>query len=139
MQGKVIAYRTLELIRGIVKEKDKETGHSFCLAAEPSDGAAYRLAELDRAKYPEIKTAGVEAPFYTGSTCLPVDYTDDLWDALEHQKKLQTLYNGGTFSISALEKGINDSKGCKMLVRKMVEKVGLPCFAFSPPVMVEGG
>ena len=138
MQGKVIAYRTLELIRGIIKERGEVTGHSFCLAAEPSDGAAYRLAELDRVKYPDIKTAGVNAPFYTASTCLPVDYNDDLWDALEHQKKLQTLYTGGTQFNIVVGSKLADARGCKLLARKIVEKVGLPCFAFSPPVSAEG-
>lgn len=136
MQGKVVAYKTLEAIRDRLKEKERETGHRFCLMAEPSDGAAYRLAELDRVKYPEITASGVEAPFYTGSTCLPVDYTDDLWDALEHQKRLQTLYNGGTIFNISLEKGISDVRGLKTLVRRIVEKTPLPCFAFSPTVSV---
>lgn len=139
MQGKVIAYRTLELMRGIVKERGEATGHSFCLAAEPSDGAAYRLAALDRAKHPEIKTAGVDAAFYTGSTCLPVGYSDDLWDALEHQRKLQTFYTGGTVFNITPDRGIADAGGCKLLARRIVEKVGLPCFAFSSPVAVDGG
>jgi hypothetical protein len=134
MQGKVVAYKTIEAIRDRLEEKERETGHRYCMIAEPSDGAAYRLAKLDRLKYPEIKTAGVEAPFYTGSTYLPIDYTDDLWDALEHQKKLQTLYNGGTIFNIGLEKEISDARGCKTLVRRIVEKTSLPCFAFSPTV-----
>ncbi|MCX6649958.1 MAG: hypothetical protein NTV61_11345 [Candidatus Bathyarchaeota archaeon] len=136
MQGKVVAYKILEAIHDRLEEKDKETGHRFCLTAEPSDGAAYRLAELDRLKYPEIKTSGVEAPYYTGSTCLPGDYTEDLWDALEHQKRLQTLYGGGTIFNICLEKGISDGGSCKTLVKKLVEKTPLPCFAFSPTVNV---
>jgi hypothetical protein len=134
MQGKVIAYKILEAIKDRLEEKDKETGHRFCLIAEPSQIAAYRLAEMDRVKYPEIKSAGVNAPFYTGSTCLPVDHTDDLWDALEHQKKLHAIYNGGTIFNIITEKAISDAKGCKTLVRKIVEKTPLPCFAFSPSV-----
>ena len=134
MQGKVIAYKILEAIHDRLEEKDKETGHRFCLVAEPSEGAAYRLAEMDRVKYPEIKTAGVEAPFYTGSTCLPVDHTDDLWDAIEHQKKLQAIYNGGTIFNICTEKPTSDVNGNKTLVRKIVEKTPLPCFAFSPSV-----
>ena len=134
MQGKVIAYKILEAIKDRLEEKDKETGHRFCLVAEPGDGAAYRLAELDRVKYPEIKVSGAETPFYTSSTCLPGGYTDDLWDALEHQKKLQAIYNGGTIFNIGTEKPISDAKGCKTLVKKIVEKTTLPCFSFSPSV-----
>jgi hypothetical protein len=134
MQGKVIAYKVLEAIQDRLEEKDKETGHRFCLIAEPSDDAAYRLAELDHAKHPEIKASGANSPFYTSSSCLPVDYTDDLWDALEHQKKLQALYNGGTIFNIGLEKAISDARGCKTLAKKIVEKTPLPCFAFSPPM-----
>ena len=134
MQGKAIAYKTMELIGEILEEK----GGGLCLSAEPSDGARYRLARLDREKYPDIKTRGINTPFYTGSTCLPVDYTDDLWDALEHQKKLQTLYGGGSIFNIALGREIRDTSGCKLLTRRIIEKTSIPCFTFSPSVSVEG-
>lgn len=135
MQGKVIGYKILELIRGILIEEERG---KLLLAAGPSGDAAYRLAKMDRVKYPEIKTAGVEEPFYTASSCLPVNYTDDLYDALEHQKKLQNIYMGGTLFNIVLNKELEDVEGCKLLTRRIVEKVGLPCFAFSPPFSVEG-
>lgn len=136
LQGKAVAYKTLEAVRDRLKEHERETGHRFCIIAEPSDSAAYSFAELDRAKYPEIKTSGADVPFYTGSTCLPIDYTDDLWDAMEHQKKLQARYNGGTIFNIGLERGISDLGGLKTLVGRIVEKTSLPCFAFSPTVRV---
>lgn len=136
MQGKAVAYKTLEEINRRLKAHWEETGHLFCRIAEPSDGAAYRFAELDRVKCPELKASGVEAPFYTGSTCLPVDYSDDLWDAMEHQKKLQTLYTGGSIFNVYLERGISDVGGVKMLARRIVERTSLPCFSFSPTVSV---
>jgi anaerobic ribonucleoside-triphosphate reductase len=134
MQGKAIAYKTMELIWNVLKG----CGDDFCLAAEPSDGASYRLARLDREKHPGIKQMGTNAPFYASSTSLPVDYTDDLWDALEHQKKLQTIYGGGSIFNIALRNGIEEADGCKLLTRRIIEKTGVPCFAFSPPVELEG-
>ncbi len=133
MQGKAIAYKTLELIRDILGK-----GEKFCLAAEPSEEVTYRLARLDREKHPDMKVCGVNAPFYTRSTSLPVDYTDDLWDALEHQRKLQTFYAGGSIFNIVLGNKVNDTEGCKLLVRRIFEKLGIPCFAFSPPVSVQG-
>jgi ribonucleoside-triphosphate reductase len=134
MQGKAVAYKILEEINRRLKAHWEETGHLFCRIAEPSDGASYRFAELDRVKCPGLKSSGVDAPFYTGSTCLRVDYSDDLWDAMEHQKKLQTLYTGGSVFNVYLERGISDVGGVKTLARRIVERTALPCFSFSPTV-----
>jgi hypothetical protein len=139
MQGKAVAYKTLEEINRRLKAHWEETGHLFCKVAEPSDGVAYRFAELDRVKCPELKASGVETPFYTGSTCLPVDYSDDLWDAMEHQKKFQTLYTGGSVFNVYLERGISDVGGVKTLARRIVERTALPCFSFSPTVNTPQG
>jgi ribonucleoside-triphosphate reductase (formate) len=136
MQGKVVAYKILEAIHSRLREFEGETGHRFCRIAEPSDGVAYRFAELDEVKCPELGASGVDVPFYTGSTCLPVDYSDDLWDAMEHQKKLNALYTGGSVFNVYLEKGISDVDGVKTLVRRIVESTPLPCFALSPGVNV---
>jgi len=135
MQGKAVAYRIIETIRERLAHFEDETGHRFCLDALPSNGASYRLAEIDRKKYPDIVTSGIETPFYTNSTNLPVDYTDDLWDALEHQKKLQTLYSGGTIFNIYLKEGISDPVKCETLARRIIEMGLMPCFAFSPPVI----
>jgi ribonucleoside-triphosphate reductase len=132
MQGKAVAYKILEEINRRLKAHWEETGHLFCRIAEPSDGISYRFAELDRVKCPGLKASGVDVPFYTGSTCLRVDYSDDLWDAMEHQKKLQTLYTGGSIFNVYLGRGISDIVGVKTLARRMVERTALPCFSFSP-------
>jgi hypothetical protein len=134
MQGKAVAYRIIETIRERLNKHEEETGHRFCLGALPSNGASYRLAEIDKKKYPDIITSGVEAPFYTNSTCLPADYTDDLWDALEHQKKLQAFYSGGTIFNIYLRKGISDPAECGTLARRVLERSSVPCFAFSPSI-----
>ena len=136
MQGKAVAYKLLEHMKARIREYGEETGHPFCLEAVPSDGAPYRLAEIDKCVYPDIVTSGVDAPFYTGSTSLPAGYTDDLWDALEHQKKLQTLYDGATIFNIDLEKTIEDAEGCMKLTRRIAERFMMPCFAFSPPTRI---
>ena len=135
MQGKAVAYRIIETMGERLDKHENETGHRFCLDALPSNGASYRLAEIDKRKYPDIITSGIEAPFYTNSTCLPVDYTDDLWDALEHQKKLQTLYSGGTIFNIYLREGIPDPEECGTLARRVLERSSVPCFAFSPSII----
>ncbi len=132
MQGKAVAYKLLEHMNTKMKEYQEETGHPFCLTAIASGNAPYKLAEMDRSDYPDIKTSGVEAPYYTNSSSLPVDYTEDLWDALEHQKKIQTLYNGGTLFNIYLDKEIDDVNGCMALTKKIDERFQIPCFAFSP-------
>jgi hypothetical protein len=70
---------------------------------------------------------------------LPVDYSDDLWDAMEHQKKFQTLYTGGSVFNVYLERGISDVGGVKTLARRIVERTALPCFSFSPTVNTPQG
>lgn len=135
MQGKAVAYRIIETMGERLDKREEETGHRFCLEALPSNGASYRLAEIDRRKYSDIITSGIEAPFYTNSTCLPVDYTDDLWDALEHQKKLQTLYSGGTIFNIYLREGLSNPVECGTLARRILERSSVPCFAFSPSII----
>ncbi len=136
MKGKAVAYKIIEAMRDRLEKHEKETGHRFCLEAEPSDGAGHRLAELDKVRFPEMQASGVEAPFYTNSTYIPVDYTDDLWDALEHQKKLQGMYTGGSIFNIFLESGISDPSECRMLVRRIFERTPVPCFAVSPTVNI---
>jgi ribonucleoside-triphosphate reductase (formate) len=130
-QGKAVAYKIIEYMKDRLREFEDETNNLFCLQATPSDGAGYRLAEIDREKHPEIKASGVETPYYTNSTWLPVEYTDDLWDALEHQKKLQTMYEGWTIFNIRLGKELYDAEGCKLLTRRIVERFSVPCFVFS--------
>ena len=134
MKGKAVTYKIIETMRDRLEEYEKDTGHRFCFEAEPSGCAGQHLAELDKVRFPDMQTSGVEAPFYTNSTCLPVDYTDDLWDALEHQKKLQGMYTSGSIFNIVLERGISDPSECKTLVRRIFERAEVPCFAISPTV-----
>jgi ribonucleoside-triphosphate reductase len=132
MKGKAVSYKIIEAMRDRIEAHEKDTGHRFCLEAEPSGEAGHQLAILDKEKFPEMQASGVEAPFYTRSTCLPVDYSDDLWDALEHQKKLQGMYTGGSIFNVFLERGIADPSECKILVKRIFERAQIPCFAISP-------
>ena len=77
-------------------EIQQETGHFYNLEASPAEGASYRMAAIDKERYPDIITAGVDTPYYTNSSQLPVGYTDDIFEMMELQDELQSLYTGGT-------------------------------------------
>ena len=96
--GHAFARRVLDHMRGRLTEFQQETGHLYNLEATPAEGATYRLARLDRGQHPNILSAnvGVGEPFYSNSTQLPVNYTDDIFTALDLQDDLQTRYTGGT-------------------------------------------
>jgi len=98
--GQEFAIRVLDFMREKMIEYQKETGDLFNLEATPAEGTSYRLAKIDKEKYPDIITAGKEKPYYTNSSQLPVDLTDDLFEALRLQDNLQTKYTGG-----CIEKG----------------------------------
>ena len=130
--GKAVSYKILEYMLDRAKELEPGSGFPILIHAHPVDDAPYRLAELDKKANPEITTSGSASPFYTKSTELPVNYTDDLWDALEHQKRLQSMYTGGTMFNIPLAAGIDEAAGLGILARKIEERFELPCFAFSP-------
>ena len=79
-----------------IKDFQEASGHIYNLEATPAEGTSFRLARLDRKRYPEIICAGTDNPYYTNSTQLPVGYTSDLFEALDLQAPLQQLYTGGT-------------------------------------------
>ena len=96
-EAKRFVERILDHILRRIPELQEDSGHLYNLEATPAEGASYRLAMLDKKKYPDIITAGTdERPYYTNSTWLPVNYTDDVFELLDHQESLQTRYTGGT-------------------------------------------
>ncbi|MBI5061072.1 MAG: ribonucleoside triphosphate reductase [Candidatus Aenigmarchaeota archaeon] len=99
-EGKAFAARTLLFMRDKLREYQEETGNIYNLEATPAEGTSYRLARIDKQKYPNIITAGEGEPYYTNSSLPPPHYTDDIFEALEHQDDLQMLYTGG-----CIEKG----------------------------------
>ncbi len=110
----------------------EETGNLYNLEATPAEGTSYRLALKDKSKYPDIITAGEKEPFYTNSTQLPVNYTDDLFEALKLQDELQTKYTGGTVFHAFLGEAVSDPITVKKLIKTIFENFRLPYFTFSP-------
>lgn len=131
-EGKHLAIRTLRFMRSQLEIYQEETGHLYNLEATPAEGTSFRLAQRDRAMYPEIITAGEDEPYYTNSTQLPVGCTDDIFQALSHQDGLQTLYTGGTVFHGFLGERIDDWRGARLLVKRIAENFHLPYFTVSP-------
>lgn len=131
-RGQAFANRVLDFMREVIIQYQEETDDLFNLEATPAEGTAYRLARLDRAAYPEIHTAGNSEPYYTNSSQLPVDLTDDVFDALDLQDKLQTKYTGGTVFHAFLNESIDDVETCKNLVRSILNNYHVPYITISP-------
>lgn len=112
----------------------EEYGDLYNLEATPAESTTYRLAKHDRARWPEIITAGVpgDTPYYTNSSHLPVEYTSDIFDALDIQDELQTLYTSGTVFHAFLGERLPGWKAAATLVRKIAENYKLPYYTMSP-------
>ena len=135
-EGREFALKTLDFFRSRLEEFQEETGHIYNLEATPAEGTSYRLARIDRRNYPDIRTSGSKEPFYTNSTHLPVDYTDDIFDALQHQDALQCKYTGGTVLHGFMGEEISDSESCAKLVKKIAYNFKLPYYTITPTFSV---
>ena len=132
-EGRAFAIRTLNFMREVLACFQEETGNLYNLEATPAEGASFRLARADKQSYPEILTAGTGGtPYYTNSTQLPVSYTDDLFEALEHQDELQTLYTGGTVLHIFQGERLHDWRQARRLVRTIAENFRLPYYSLTP-------
>jgi len=132
-RGKKFALEVLEFMREKLIGYQKETGNLYNLEATPAEGASFKLARADKKKYPDIITAGTkDVPYYTNSTNLPVNYTDDIFEALDHQDELQCSYTGGTVSHLFLGEKLSDIQSVKNLVKKVVENYSLPYITITP-------
>jgi anaerobic ribonucleoside-triphosphate reductase len=131
-EGKKLAVKTLEFMLERIQRFQEETGNIYNLEATPAEGVSYRLAKIDKQKYPDIITAGEKAPYYTNSTCLPVNSGLDLISALKHQEDLQTLYTGGTVFHVFIGESLEDGESCMNLVRKVAHNTRLPYFTVTP-------
>jgi ribonucleoside-triphosphate reductase len=140
--GQAFSVEVMDYIRSRMEEIQEETGDIFNLEATPAEGTSYRLALKDKEKYPKIICANEadfkngKAPFYTNSSQLPVNYTDDIFEALSLQDELQTRYTGGTVFHLFLGEEITDPESTKTLVRKIAENFKLPYFTLSPTFSV---
>jgi len=141
-EGLEFAVKVLRFMRKKLANFQEETGSIYNLEATPAEGTSYRLARIDKRKYPDIIVAnekylskGVE-PFYTNSSQLPVDHEIDLFEALEHQDKLQTLYTGGTVFHIYLGERVFSWKAAAELARKVAWNSHLPYFTLTPTFTV---
>ena len=137
--GQAFAVKTLMFMRKRISEYQEETGNIYNLEATPAEGTAYRLARIDKKRYRDIIFANqrhIESeraePFYTNSSQLPVDFTGDLFDAIEHQETLQELYTGGTNFHIFLGERLPSWKSASELVKKVSWNSKLPYFTLTP-------
>jgi len=135
-EGKAFAIKTLKFMRDKLLEFQKKTGNIYNLEATPAEGTSYTLVLLDKKKYPKIITAGKKIPYYTNSTFLPVNFTDDIFEALDHQEELQIQYTGGTIFHTFIGERINDPETCKVLVKRIAENFRIPYFTITPTFSV---
>ncbi len=132
-RGRKFALEVLDFMRKRLVKYQKETGNIYNLEATPAESTAYRLAQKDKERYPDIITAGTKkVPYYTNSSQLPVNYTDDVFEALKLQDELQCKYTGGTVLHIFLGERIQSGEGVKKLVRKVFEKFKLPYITITP-------
>ena len=124
----------LNHMRERLSDYQEEFGDLYNLEATPAESTAYRLAKHDRKRFPGIRTAGAEGdtPYYTNSSHLPVDYTQDVFDALDIQDELQTLYTSGTVFHAFLGEKLPDWKAAAKLVHTIAENYRLPYYTMSP-------
>lgn len=122
-RGKQFALEVMDFMRAKIVDFQKETGHNYNLEATPGEGTSYRLAKLDKNhKY----------QYFTNSTQLPVNYSDDIFEVLDHQDDLQTKYTGGTVVHIFAGERISNINTMKNLVKKVCNNYKLPYFTFSP-------
>ena len=122
-RGKNFALEVMDFMRERIIGYQKETGNNYNLEATPGEGTSYRLAQLDNTK---------KYDYYTNSTQLPVNYTDDVFETLDHQDELQTKYTGGTVVHIFAGERITSIEATKNLVKKVCSNYKLPYFTFSP-------
>ncbi|OGR11194.1 MAG: ribonucleoside triphosphate reductase [Desulfobacula sp. GWF2_41_7] len=141
-KGQEFSVKVMDHIRTQIEKTQEETGEIFNLEATPAEGTTFRFASMDKAKYENILCANEaeykegKSPFYTNSTHLPVNYTDDLFEALELQDRLQTKYTGGTVQHLFLGEEVTDIEVVKNLVSKVSNSFKLPYFTLTPTFSV---
>ena len=131
-KGKKFAEEVLTHMRERMQDYQEQTGDLFNLEATPAESTSYRLARHDKEQFPDIITCGKEEPFYTNSSQLPVDFTADVFEALDLQESLQTKYTGGTMFHVFMGEALKDWKSCADLVRTIASKYRIPFFTISP-------
>ena len=144
-KGQLFALRVLDFMRDRLLTFQEQTGNNYNLEATPAEGTSYRLARIDAEKFPGILSgngqtadsaekegAGARLPFYTNSSQLPVQYSDDIFEVLDLQDELQTKYTGGTVVHLFVGEEITDPDNVKKLVKLICERYHLPYFTVTP-------
>ncbi len=131
-EGRDFAIDIMEFMNRVMQIFQEETGSLWNLEASPAEGAAYRFARMDKKMYPKIFTQGTDEPYYTNSTQLPVDHTKDIFEAIEHQDKLQTLYTGGTVLHGFIGEEVDSTETVKLLLKRAFENSRIPYLTITP-------
>jgi len=134
--GQSFALKTLNYMRDVIKDIQEETGNYYNLEATPAEGTSYRLAKQDKERFPDIIASGDKVPYYTNSSQLPVGYTDDIFETLDLQDELQSLYTGGTVLHLYLGERVKDIQTTKELIKKIFTKYKLPYISITPTFSV---
>lgn len=140
-EGQAFTKQVLDFMRKKLVQFQKETGNNYNLESTPAEGTSYRLARIDKEKYSDIICAtdnehNHAEPFYTNSTQLPVNYTDDVFEALDLQDEIQVKYTGGTVFHTFAGERIDDPEAVKRLIKKMCYSYHLPYITFTPTFSV---
>lgn len=140
--GQTFSLRVMDFIRDLIAETQDATGDIFNLEATPAEGTSYRLSMLDKKQFPDIQCANEAeyrkgaAPYYTNSTQLPVNYSDDIFESLMLQDSLQSKYSGGTVFHIFLGEQVSDTEVIKGLIKKTTSNFRLPYFTLTPTFSV---
>ena len=138
--GQLFALRVLDFMREKLLSYQEKTGNNYNLEATPAEGTSYRLAKIDAEKYPGIKFGNdgevSQKPFYTNSSQLPVQYSDDLFEVLDLQDEIQTKYTGGTVVHLFVGEEISDPRNVQKLVKLICARYHLPYFTITPTFSV---
>ena len=137
--GQLFALRVLDYMREKLVAFQDQTGSNYNLEATPAEGTSYRLARIDAEKFPGIRSGNTNEegrPFYTNSSQLPVQYSDDIFEVLDLQDELQTKYTGGTVVHLFVGEEILDPRNVKKLVKLICERYHLPYFTVTPTFSV---
>ena len=142
-EGKAFAIEVLDFMREKVMDYQNNTNNLYNLEATPAEGVTRKLSRMDKEKYPEIIVANNEAvnkgtasPYYTNSSQLPVNHTEDLFEALDLQDDIQTKYTGGTVLHAFLGEAMPSATSVKKLVKSVCHKYKMPYFTISPTFSV---
>ena len=142
-EGQAFTRHVMDFMRNKLIEYQQETGNNYNLESTPAEGTSYRLARMDKGKYPDlicaneqqIRERGAE-PYYTNSTQLPVNFTDDVFEALDLQDPIQTKYTGGTVFHTFIGERIADPAAVKRLVHRICKHYHLPYLTVTPTFSV---